>query len=165
MKATFTAGTLRICLVVRCFKSQPAGRWACLPTHPAITRLICLTAAAEHSSNESTPLSTLQAQLCPPTSLMQLSTSLRWYEPLTCRNFMRRLAHLIHRLSFSCVRFFLGGTREAHLCIFIYADHCMLHSDNPSKVFKLNADVYSEEPMMLDAMVGSLNVLKGYASS
>jgi len=32
-------------------------------------------------------------------------------------------------------------------------------------VFKLNADVYSEEPMMLDAMVGSLNVLKGTASS
>ena len=28
--------------MVRCFKSQPAGRWACLPTHPAITRLICL---------------------------------------------------------------------------------------------------------------------------
>lgn len=66
---------------------------------------------------------------------------------------------------FLCVFFFFWGTREAHLCIFIYADRCMLHSDNPSKVFKLNADVYSEEPMMLDAMVGSLNVLKGYASS
>ena len=34
-----------------------------------------------------------------------------------------------------------------------------------SLVFQLNADVYSEEPMMVDAVVGTFNVLKGYASS
>jgi len=32
-------------------------------------------------------------------------------------------------------------------------------------VFKLNADVYSEEPMMVDALVGSFNVAKGYATA